>query len=1233
MLVTHTPTYIITPYESLLRRRKDMRRNKKKGFTVVELVITVAVIGILTAILVPTFVNLNKKAQMTSMQSFVTNINKQLAINASVDGKNQTMYDAHQDAKEIGFDIEKITPYDDHDILWDSESDRFALVKGDEVVLKDASSNIDLSDAGKLKLFKVAKNAGDISDKYSNYLVESDNWQSALQSVTFSTGVDVGSNENINQITFESNNVDSGAKIRTNGGTLTITAPSDTVRHYGNASVLVINSINTSSYHEFGTVDNAQIKTGHIVIENSDASIDNLLLIAKDDKSGFDDIIVETKQGAELPDMDRTDVNISENGTKVLNVVTPESDEYIYLTRAGIYEQIVVTTEEVDNVTTYESAVPASETSDKTQTVAEQIANVGKKNDEGQYVDSDGNPIAVENIDSVTDIVVDVKADPEAVSEAANDYAGGAGTEKTPYLITNSTELSNIRKALNASYRFAKDIDMTGVSDWESIGTSSAPFRGKIDGNEYSIKNWNTTKSLLGVVRGTSNAKLADATLSNIIDDDYNLIESNVSEDNYSSVLKNLSFKKCIIHINEGDFGVIADAAIYSYIYNCDFSECEVDFGPSYRTGIMFGSLYSCHAKGLHLAEDNTIYNSSSIDDYWGNNGLLIGGVRFFEKPYQNVIEDCVNDASAHLNTGTVDYGYFGGVIGFIDAASTSTIPYPVIIDCVNNGDLTINNQRTEIAISGICGADAGGTTAHFIRCTNNGDIIVEGNAMPATTGAYGEISGICSYTNANFYACYNNGSLVGNAKYIGGLVGRSSSNADLGALINCGNTGYLHSDYSDSNGAAVIGDLFGYISSGVGVKVQGSEINTLNIHPYKIILENAGSSVGTLIVPKYTGIISVTGSLGFNSIDLSKVDEKLVLNVNNASFTLLGNDSDISFTINGTNNTVTVGSSTVLGDIRLEGAGNKCVNNGTIGHLAIKDSSVESVNNATISSVEFIGSDYLSMAFTNNGVISNGSEEKWHTVQTQNPINLLFTNNGEIHGVGTKYALLFYGLSNVTFIATPESSLVIENENYTAIFYNSETMRANSVLFNIEEGASGVSNDSYYGISTHQTGATSVTVNIITQVEVNLTWRSAMPNNDNRAVGQPWNSFYPGADGYTCSTYGVDYDSTRHYILKIEDDYDDSIAFTLTIVFYNTQTGLITEIKSPTNLYDLYGGYPLSHGQSLVFEASSAESDGFYITGFCGTKHSSGTDPLHQEHVTTFQNNIKLYSERNSGQ
>lgn len=45
-----------------------MKRNKK-GFTIVELVIVIAVIAILSAILIPTFVNLTDKAQKSALQS------------------------------------------------------------------------------------------------------------------------------------------------------------------------------------------------------------------------------------------------------------------------------------------------------------------------------------------------------------------------------------------------------------------------------------------------------------------------------------------------------------------------------------------------------------------------------------------------------------------------------------------------------------------------------------------------------------------------------------------------------------------------------------------------------------------------------------------------------------------------------------------------------------------------------------------------------------------------------------------------------------------------------------------------------------------------------------------------------------------------------------------------------------------------------------------------------------
>ena len=52
-----------------------MRNLKKKGFTIVELVIVIAVIAVLAAVLIPTFVNLTKKANMSADQVAVKNMN------------------------------------------------------------------------------------------------------------------------------------------------------------------------------------------------------------------------------------------------------------------------------------------------------------------------------------------------------------------------------------------------------------------------------------------------------------------------------------------------------------------------------------------------------------------------------------------------------------------------------------------------------------------------------------------------------------------------------------------------------------------------------------------------------------------------------------------------------------------------------------------------------------------------------------------------------------------------------------------------------------------------------------------------------------------------------------------------------------------------------------------------------------------------------------------------------
>ena len=61
-------------------------RRNKKGFTIVELVIVIGVIGILSAILIPTFVGLNEQADRARVKANLHNAFSLYAADA-VDGK------------------------------------------------------------------------------------------------------------------------------------------------------------------------------------------------------------------------------------------------------------------------------------------------------------------------------------------------------------------------------------------------------------------------------------------------------------------------------------------------------------------------------------------------------------------------------------------------------------------------------------------------------------------------------------------------------------------------------------------------------------------------------------------------------------------------------------------------------------------------------------------------------------------------------------------------------------------------------------------------------------------------------------------------------------------------------------------------------------------------------------------------------------------------------------------
>ena len=231
--------------------------SKKKGFTIVELVIVIAVIGVLTAVLVPTFVNLVNKANNASDESLVKNLNTQLRMKEQTEGKNQTLDAALDDAAEAGYLVENLTPKGNRDIVWNQEKDEFGF--GDE-----ATGDL-------YKYWKIYEKASDIPavQTYSIYAKGTKGTEAPVVSV----GFDAGKNTKLDTVSF-ANDTDSTkeVKIRTNGGKLNIGSEGHIakgrVHHYGTLDDATVFT-EKNSFHTHGVVQYLDLQAGKVVAESN----------------------------------------------------------------------------------------------------------------------------------------------------------------------------------------------------------------------------------------------------------------------------------------------------------------------------------------------------------------------------------------------------------------------------------------------------------------------------------------------------------------------------------------------------------------------------------------------------------------------------------------------------------------------------------------------------------------------------------------------------------------------------------------------------------------------------------------------------------------------------------------------------------------------------------------------------------------------------------------------------
>ena len=121
-----------------------MKKSNKKGFTIVELVIVIAVIAILAAVLIPTFSNLIKKANESSDIQAVRNMNTAAAIGVA-GGSYTHPSDVLSALYANGFNKGKLSTYtNDYHYAYDFENNKFYLLdENDKPVFPD--KNVDVS--------------------------------------------------------------------------------------------------------------------------------------------------------------------------------------------------------------------------------------------------------------------------------------------------------------------------------------------------------------------------------------------------------------------------------------------------------------------------------------------------------------------------------------------------------------------------------------------------------------------------------------------------------------------------------------------------------------------------------------------------------------------------------------------------------------------------------------------------------------------------------------------------------------------------------------------------------------------------------------------------------------------------------------------------------------------------------------------------------------------------------
>lgn len=251
-----------------------MKASKKRGFTIIELVIVIAVIAILAAVLIPTFANIIQKANVANDVALARNMNTILIADEATNGRSTDMYDVLIALEQGGFKLENLNPRADGNVFaWDKANNQIVyLEKGSAKPIFQAKE----IGANKGDLYITTRKAEVFADYpgYSYYFASD-----ISGNITLDEGscLDTGEFALNGDVSVKTNK---DVEIQgTINGTITVDSANGKITNYSVVKNVVIVNTAPTSYHERGHVVEAmEIQnslTGKVVLEN-DAYVDKL---------------------------------------------------------------------------------------------------------------------------------------------------------------------------------------------------------------------------------------------------------------------------------------------------------------------------------------------------------------------------------------------------------------------------------------------------------------------------------------------------------------------------------------------------------------------------------------------------------------------------------------------------------------------------------------------------------------------------------------------------------------------------------------------------------------------------------------------------------------------------------------------------------------------------------------------------------------------------------------------